>query len=205
MSPKVIVSGGAGFIGSHVVRRLLSDGCTVTVLDNLTEYGPADETAAISCHHRAKHLLDGAEILRVDVTDAPVVRETLEQIQPTHVVHLAGTPLVSIVRARPREARESIVGGTSNMLEATRRCESARRFVYVSSSMAYGNFAASPMQEKGPPATHRALRRAETGGRGAGALLRPDVWVPTTIGRPTSVYGRRTRTAEWFKRCTPLS
>jgi UDP-glucose 4-epimerase len=190
MAETVVVTGGCGFIGSHVVKVLSDGGACVVAVDSFQRYQAADPAqVARMQEYRAKHLLSAAEVEQMDVKDADAVGDLLRTVNPTHIVHAAGMPLATVARTQPWHAHGSILTGTFNMLEAARQCDSLQRFVYISSSMIYGNFAHAVMPETGP------MRPVELYG---GLKLAAEELVrcysrmyklPVTVVRPTSVYG----------------
>jgi UDP-glucuronate 4-epimerase len=128
-----LVTGGAGFIGSHLVDWLLGAGWTVTVLDNFDPfYAPAIKEANIS-----RHLLHpNYRLVRGDLRD----RDGLEQSLPGRydaIVHLAARAGVRPSIADPIGYQDVNVVGTQNLLELARR-QSIPRFVFASSSSVYG-------------------------------------------------------------------
>jgi nucleoside-diphosphate-sugar epimerase len=132
---RVLVTGGAGFIGSHLVRALVARGDTVRVLDNLSSGKRSN--------------LDGveAELIEGDIRDLEVVRGALRGL--THVIHLAA--LVSVPRsvAEPLFSNAVNVVGTLNVLVAARDL-GLRRVVLASSSAVYGDGAEGVKHEALP-------------------------------------------------------
>ncbi|HMV66821.1 MAG TPA: NAD-dependent epimerase/dehydratase family protein, partial [Myxococcota bacterium] len=123
---RVLVTGAAGFIGSHITRALLADGHEVVGLDDL------------STGHR-HNLPDGEPGWRFvlgDIRDPMVCATAMEGARA--VVHLAGRNSVPRSLADPRSALEVNVVGGFNLLEAA-RAAGATRFVYASSSSVYGD------------------------------------------------------------------
>jgi UDP-glucose 4-epimerase len=121
---KTIVTGGAGFIGSHLVDRLIKDGHEVTVLDNLR----TGRLENLSHHHKL-------QVQLVDVTDYTKVEPHLEGMD--WVFHLAAlADIVPSIR-EPLAYYRANVDGTINVLEASRRA-GVKRFIYVASSSCYG-------------------------------------------------------------------
>lgn len=120
-----MVTGGAGFIGSHLVGRLLTDGHDVTVLDNF----------AIGQPENLAHLWGaaGLHIHRVDITDA--IEPYFEGID--WVFHLAALADIVPSIKQPLEYHRNNVSGTVNVLEASRRA-GIKRFIYAASSSCYG-------------------------------------------------------------------
>jgi UDP-glucose 4-epimerase len=126
---KALVTGGAGFIGSHIVDALVERGDEVTVIDNLSS--GRRENLDTPTGKRA-------ELVEADVTDAQAVAETLERQRPELVFHLAAQIDVRRSVTDPVYDLNVNVGGTLNLLEAARRTD-ARRFVLASTGGAvYG-------------------------------------------------------------------
>ena len=135
---KVLVTGGAGFIGSNLVDALLDRGDEVVVLDNLTTGRKTNVEHAIA---------NGAKLVVEDIRDADLVGSLLESEKPEVVFHLAAQMDVRVSAARPVYDAEVNVIGTINMLEAARLC-GARRFVFASTGGAiYGETDVLPTPE----------------------------------------------------------
>lgn len=131
---RVLVTGGAGFIGSHLVRRLLRDGHPVRVVDNLST-------------GRRENLNDVAGDVDLRVADVADFAACVEAVDGIDVVyHVAALPSVPRSIADPLGTHHANVNGTLNVLEASRRA-GVRRVVYSSSSSAYGDTPALPKQE----------------------------------------------------------
>lgn len=124
---KSLVTGGAGFIGSHLVSRLLSDGHEVTVLDNLAAGQPEN-----LAHLRG---ITGLHIHQVDITDWPAIQPYFEGID--WVFHLAALADIVPSMKQPLEYHRNNVSGTVNVLEASRQA-GIKRFIYTASSSCYG-------------------------------------------------------------------
>jgi UDP-glucose 4-epimerase len=132
---RVLVTGGAGFIGSHIVDRLIEGGHAVTVLDNLST-------------GRSENLPPGVTFLQGDVTDPRLVRG-LSGARFDAVVHQAAQ--VSVPRSLDDPLLDAQVNlvGTMQMLEVARESR-ARRFVFASSAAVYGEPAIIPTTEDAP-------------------------------------------------------
>ena len=124
---KVVVTGGAGFIGSHTVDRLLKDGCRVVVIDNFT-------TGRLSNleHHRANEDL---EIIQADINDHSKTRNAYQGAE--WVIHLAALADIVPSIENPLSYHHSNVSGTVSVLELS-RAAGVRRFIYAASSSCYG-------------------------------------------------------------------
>src|SRR5437899_4626178 len=136
-----LVTGGAGFIGSHVVERLLADGHRVRVLDNFSTGSRANLEFA-----RGNRRL---EVIRGDLKNLASVERAVRGVAV--VFHQAAMRSVPRSVADPLGANESNVTGTLHVLEAARR-QRVRRVVYASSSSVYGDRPELPKREDQPPA-----------------------------------------------------
>lgn len=134
-SGTVLVTGGAGFIGSHLVDRLVAEGRRVVVFDNFDPYYPRDLKEA----NLASALQTGRATLQEgDIRSRDHMRHALDAARPDVVVHMAARPGVRPSFEIPEVYLDINVGGTLNVLEA---CESAgiRKVVFASSSSVYGS------------------------------------------------------------------
>ena len=133
-APLALVTGGAGFIGSHLVDALLAEGLRVRVVDNLaTGY-----VANIASN------LDRIEFLRGDLVDLAVCEEAVRGA--TYVFHQAAIPSVPRSVAEPLESHASGPTATLNLLEASRRA-GVKRVLFAASSSAYGETDELPKRE----------------------------------------------------------
>lgn len=127
MPKRVLVTGGAGFIGSHLVERLLHDGHEVSVLDNFST-GCIENLSHLSGHARL-HIEEG------DVTDSRLLAELLQSID--WVFHLAALADIVPSVTKPLDYYRANVTGTATIVEAARQ-NRVQRFVYAASSSCYG-------------------------------------------------------------------
>lgn len=185
---KVLITGGAGFIGSHTAHRLLEMGHMVTIYDTFTRYvWPISKTYSRNMCHRVDVLLKGAAILRGDIRNVFSLRRSVEEKDPDCIIHLAALPLANVAIRNSDEAFGSIVRGIVNLLEILR--DHPRRLVYVSSSMVYGDFDQDPMPEDG-----RTVPKEIYGGMKLAGEILVKVYaqrydIPVVIVRPSAVYG----------------
>ncbi|MDX1994576.1 MAG: SDR family oxidoreductase [bacterium] len=124
-----VVTGGAGFIGSHIVERLLRDGHRVRILDNFLT-GTRDNIAHLASYG------DALSIHETSVTDLAALRPIFDGAEV--VYHQAALPSVPRSVANPLETHEHSVTGTLNVLLAARDA-GVRRVIYAASSAAYGD------------------------------------------------------------------
>jgi UDP-glucose 4-epimerase len=123
---KILVTGGAGFIGSHLVDRLMSEGFSVTVLDNLS-YGHMENLCA---HLGNKEL----EFIKGDIRDQVLVKKVMQNVDV--VFHEAALVSLTLSIQDPSLANEINVSGTVNLLKAASD-SGVKRFVYASSAAVY--------------------------------------------------------------------
>ena len=133
----ILLTGGAGFIGSHLVEALIARGEEVTALDNLST-GRKENLAAIASHPRF-HFVQG------DVCDATVVDELARVCEV--IVHLAAAVGVELVVKDPVRTLETNLGGAETVLRAARRL--GRKVLLASTSEVYGKSADIPFREDG--------------------------------------------------------
>ena len=174
---KIVVTGGAGFIGSHVVEAYLAAGHQVTVVDNLHSGKRANVHPA-------------ARLVEMDITD-PALIDLFQAERPQVVNHHAANPSVSLsVREPVFDAVQNILG-TIHVLEAARRA-GVSKFIYISSGGAmYGNPEYLPADEDHPsnPVSPYALSK-HTGERYV-RLYGQEHGLPWTSLRYANVYGPR--------------
>lgn len=173
----VLVTGGAGFIGSHTVELLLAQGIPVRVLDDFSS-GRLENLP----HHSRLAIVTG------DIRDPAVVEDAMHGV--THVLHLAAQVSVAASVEAPLASASTNVTGFLNVLDAARR-HRVRRFVYASSAAVYGVPARLPVDEEAPvaPISPYGLEK-ELNDRYA-ALYRELYGLPTLGMRYFNVYGPR--------------
>lgn len=134
--PRALVTGGAGFVGSHLVDRLLADGHRVCVVDDLS-------TGSTS------NVAPDAPFQRVDVCDAAALRDVVARFKPQVVFHAAAqTDVRRSIREPDFDARVNVLGALNVLRAAV--AVGARRIVYASSAAVYGNPARVVVSETDP-------------------------------------------------------
>lgn len=144
---RTIVTGGAGFIGSNLVDRLLAEGADVIVVDNFDPFYPRaakESNLVLALKNPRCRLID------LDIRDAPGVRSLVEQCRPDAIVHLAARAGVRPSIENPALYTDVNVLGTVHWLEAAARLDPRPRFVYASSSSVYGDRPDAPFRETDP-------------------------------------------------------
>lgn len=140
---RVLVTGGAGYIGSHTLIELMAQGHEVCVLDNYTNATPEVLT-------RVRRLSNGPMIdLRGDVRDAAMLDRVMQDFAPEAVVHFAGLKAVGESQQKPLAYYDVNVGGTLALLHAMDRA-GCRRIIFSSSATVYGEPDYLPYDEAHP-------------------------------------------------------
>ena len=133
----MLVTGGAGFIGSHLVEALVARGCVVRVVDNFLT-GRQQNLAAV---------VDQIELLEGDLSDPETAREVCRGVAV--IFHVAALPSVPVSMKQPLETHRHGATATINLLAAA-RAAGVRRVVYSSSSSVYGGQGPFPQTEENP-------------------------------------------------------
>lgn len=188
MTTKILVTGGEGFIGTYVCKTLidtykhenvLSVDCRSTYLDLI----PKDELNFLLIE-RKKY--SEVKSYNCDI-NADRIHRIISEFQPTHILHLAAFPRAKVVDKNPQYASYTLISGLLNLLENC-KVPSVEHFIYISSSMVYGDFT-NPIKETdacNPKGTYGILKLT-------GESLVRD-WANRnskhyTIIRPSAVYG----------------
>lgn len=201
MSKKYLVTGGAGFIGSNYVHRLLSRGEHVTIYDNLSRAGASKNLAWLE----ETFGKNGSRLIVGDVAAASHLTEAARDADV--VIHLAGQVAVTTSVVHPREDFEANALGTFNALEAARASGRNPVFVYASTNKVYGGMedvalAEEPMRwryadlEHGCPETQPLDFHSPYGcSKGAGDQYVRDYariyGLRTVVMRQSCIYGPR--------------
>jgi UDP-glucose 4-epimerase len=129
-----VVTGGAGFIGSHLVDALLAEGSHVIVIDDLSS-------------GKAELVNPAAELVAVDIRDHATLDAAFDRAKPTAIYHLAAQSSVMASVQDPRRDCEINVRGTLNVLEGARRCNAPVTFASTGGAL-YGKDAPIPTPER---------------------------------------------------------
>jgi UDP-glucose 4-epimerase len=179
---KALVSGGSGFIGSHLVDALLDRGDEVVAVDNLSTGRRSNLEGALD---------RGARLIEEDIRDGDVMKKLFAQEQPEIVFHLAAQMDVRVSTARPNYDAEINVLGTLNLLEAA-RVSNAKRFVFTSTGGAiYGEAEQLPAGEDSPIRPEAPYGQAKFAAEGYCELYRRLHGLSTVSLRLGNVYGPR--------------
>lgn len=175
---RTLVTGGAGFIGSHLVEALLAEGHEVTVLDNFSE----GKAAYLPLGDKKLHVVEG------DVRDFHLVQELMEE--KDWVFHLAAMSRIQPSITDPVLAFSQNMLGTAHVLEAARQA-GVRRVVYSASSSAYGRANTPPLRESMPTDCLNPYSLSKKAGEEMAALYHKLYGLSTVSLRYFNVYGPR--------------
>jgi UDP-glucose 4-epimerase len=178
---KAVVTGGAGFIGSHIVDALLAQGAVVHVIDDFS----TGQLGNLECA-----LQQGSHLHTADVTDEAAMAELLAALRPELVCHLAAQIDVRRSMAEPASDARMNVAGTVAMLEAALRC-GAKRFLLASTAAVYGNPTVIPTSESEPVAPISAYGAGKAAAELYLAFYARRNGLSTLALRMANVYGPR--------------
>jgi UDP-glucose 4-epimerase len=172
-----IVTGGAGFIGSHVVDMLLGEGREVIVVDNLST-------------GNAARVADQATLEVIDITDADALDRVIDAARPAVIFHLAAQASVTVSVKTPQRDCEVNVLGTLNVLQAATRHQ-APVIVTSTGGALYGDSAPIPTPETRIPAPISPYGASKWAGEAYIVTWRESTGLPHTVCRLGNVYGPR--------------
>ena len=191
---KFLITGGFGLIGSRM-SQIISErypNSEVVICDMERHYlGFLSDNRDLyaSYFNYRSGLTNHCKLYNVDTRHSFEMYDIISSEQPDVIVHLAALPLAGISRTISQEAFSSICESTTGLLECIRRCSPSSRFVFISSSMVYGDFEFDPMPETGrciPKSMYGASKLAgEVISFGFGRTYGLDV----RAVRPSAVYG----------------
>jgi len=190
MKKIVLVTGGAGFIGSHLCEKLIEKGHIVVCLDNFNDYyDPEIKKKNISSLIRQERF----ELIKGDILDSALLEKIFKENKIEKIIHLAAIAGVRPSLIKPSLYIDVDIKGTVNLLEAARKF-GVRQFIFGSSSSVYGNNSKVPFSENDPLELQispyaTAKRSAELYCRTYHHLYK----IPITVLRFFTVYGPRQR------------
>ena len=187
---RIFLTGGAGLIGSNVARKLIALGHEVLLYDSFTAFmSPFQVNYAVNMERRFPPELRSSRIVRGDVRHRGLLSRTLEEFQPTRVIHLAALPIADLSNRFSEEAMEANLIATVTLLDAVQSLRDLRRLVYTSSSMVYGDFQYAPADEDHPKAPKDVYGGTKLAGEVMVEAYGRRFGIPYTIIRPSAVYG----------------
>jgi dTDP-glucose 4,6-dehydratase len=180
----VVVTGAGGFIGSHLVERLVADGANVRAMLRYTSRGQRGCLDLIP-----KAVLQDVAVTLGDVRDFDAVREVMRGADA--VFHLAALIGIPYSYEHPQEVIDTNIVGTSNVLLAARELGSLERVVLTSTSEVYGSALRVPMDEDHPLQAQSPYSATKISGDALGLSFHRSFAMPVVIVRPFNAYGPR--------------
>jgi len=173
---RFLVTGGAGFIGSEVVKQLLQKGSKVTILDNFSsgkkKYLP-----------KSKKL----RIIKGDIQDENIITKAVKDQEV--VIHLAALPFIPDSYYYPADFFKVNAIGSVNMIWNSIKAKSIEMFVQISTSEVYGTAQQTPMDENHPTAPHSTYAVSKLAGDRAAFTLHKENGFPIVVIRPFNSFG----------------
>jgi len=173
---RVLVTGGAGFFGSEVVRQLSSLGASITVLDNLSS-GKAEYVSGLA----------NVRLVRGDVCDSDIVAQIVKDHE--FLIHMAALAFVPDSYYYPEQFFKVNTIGTITVMWEAIKANSIRRAVHVSSSEVYGSAKYLPMDENHPTLPHSTYAVSKLAADRAVFSMQREHNFPAAIIRPFNTYG----------------
>lgn len=183
---KVLVTGGAGFIGSHLVDELIKEECEVSVLDNFST--GKSENIEENLSQAKLRLVEG------DIRETQKVKKAMGDSEA--VFHLAAITSVPYSVAHPDVTRKVNATGTLNLLEASLNSQ-VERFIFVSSCAVYGEAKRLPISEEEPTKPLSPYAESKLEAEHHCREFYTKHGLKTTILRPFNVYGPRMRSDQY--------
>jgi UDP-glucose 4-epimerase len=190
---KVFLTGGAGFIGHNIAKKLINEGHEVVIYDAFVNYlPPAQSHYPEYLQIRLKELTALGKfltIIRGDIRYKSFLIDAMNSTQPDIVVHLAAIPIATVCDKNQEEASDVNLDGTVNVIEAMKIYGKVKRFVYTSSSFVYGNFQKPVADEDHPTAPIDMYGTSKLAGENLTRSFSERSGVEHVIIRPSAAYG----------------
>jgi NAD dependent epimerase/dehydratase len=182
----VAVTGADGFIGSHLVEALLSQGCRVRALAFYNSFGTSGWLDSLPLTPRGGYT--DLEIISGDIRDPHLMRDFLRGQQI--VFHLASLIAIPFSYRSPDSYVDTNVKGTLNLLQAAREAE-VERFIHTSTSEVYGSAQRTPMDELHPLSAQSPYAAAKIAADQLALSFHRSYGLPVVMVRPFNTYGPR--------------
>ncbi|NSW45416.1 MAG: NAD-dependent epimerase/dehydratase family protein [Bacteroidales bacterium] len=194
---KALVMGGLGFMGYHLAKKLKNQGHDVVVVDAMINYLPNNfDTWNFYIQYRKNELEKMSVSFIIEDIHTANLKQIIHQTNPEWIINLASMPIALLADLNPQHAKKDIFDSNFNLLEVLKSFnKNILRYVYISSSMVYGNFERDEKGDIIPATENQACKPIDTYGafKAANELLIQQYayryQIPFTIIRPSAVYG----------------
>ena len=174
---RILVTGGAGFIGSEVVSQLIKKNAMVTVLDNFSS----------GKKQYLKNNKKNLKIIKGDIIDEKIVSKAVKDQE--YVIHLAALPFIPDSYHYPKEFFEVNVNSTINLALEVSKQKKIKRFIHISSSEIYGSARYAPMDENHPTIPQSTYAVSKLAGERVIFTMHKEHDIPAVIIRPFNSFG----------------
>ncbi len=185
----ILITGGCGFIGHHLALALSALGRRITILDDFRFELKYPVYRRFIDIRFARLAAAGIPIIRGDATDPSAVAGALERARPDRIVHMAAIVSSAACDRDPKAGYETNLHATQRVLEAVREWGLPKQFLFFSTSMVYGHFAADSATEDSPTNPIGIYGAAKLAGEHMTRAYHNIYGLPYTIVRPSALYG----------------
>lgn len=149
---KVLLIGGAGFIGSYLAKALVSLGYEVSIFDAFLNFASSGSEYKVLVKERMKAIKNKVKIYRVDIREKNKLEDLMLRVSPQYIIDLAAISITSpkLTKIYQEDIYSTNVQGTLNILDALNKVKTVKKFIFVSSSFVYGDFQYFPADEMHP-------------------------------------------------------
>lgn len=177
---RVLVTGGTGFVGAHLVKELVKQGAEVTTTNLLLEP---------KSYFSQQKLGEQVAVANVDITNWEAIHDLISKTSPEYIFHLAAQALVDVAYYNPLRTLHSNVMGTSNILESARVIPGVKAIVVASSDKAYGKMGKEKYFEDSPLRGDHPYEVSKSCTDLISYSYYKTYGVPVTISRFGNIYG----------------
>jgi len=181
---KVLITGAAGFIGSHLTEALLEEGFEVSALVRYNSRGDLGNLDLLS-----SDIMASVRILKGDLKDPDFCRRAVEGAN--YIFHLGALIAIPYSYMNPMDFVQTNIAGTTNLLNALKDSKSLERFVHTSTSEVYGTARYTPIDEQHPLQAQSPYSASKIGADHLVQSYHNSFELPITIIRPFNTYGPR--------------
>lgn len=187
---KILLTGGAGFVGYFATKELLKSGCEVIIYDAFVNYVPPLQSMySTYLQYRLNDIKNNVNIIRGDIRNNAYLAKVIKDTKPEVIVHLAAIPIAKVSNELSEDAIQINLNSTVSILESIRTVDCVRRFVYISSSFVYGNFEYVPADEDHPKEPIDVYGGTKLASEILTKAFGKKFGIEYTIVRPSAVYG----------------